>query len=293
MNNTKVQVITHLDLDGVVSYLVLCWLYGKKLDVLPTTPRKLQEDYAKLESSKTWDKLWVVDLDVSAIGEQIDKENTIIFDHHKTNLYSFKKAKTNIAEYSSCSKLLYDKIWSGQVKELDVARKTLIALADDWDSNKKTTNLSHELNIVFHAMSNKFHSFVEEYYNGFKPFDKFQTNTIALYNKHCKEYTNLIKPYIGVVDFVDQKEVKVAAVFCDKFVQECCDHVLAKYDVDVAIAVMLQTQRIAVRRNSNNTKIDVSQFVQRIASGGGHAAAAGGSLTEDFIEFTKMLKLSE
>jgi oligoribonuclease NrnB/cAMP/cGMP phosphodiesterase (DHH superfamily) len=60
--------------------------------------------------------------------------------------------------------------------------------------------------------------------------------------------------------------------------------------VDVAIAVLLDQKRIAVRRNSNNTSVDVSKFVQRIASGGGHAAAAGGNITEEFMEFTKMLK---
>ena len=62
-----------------------------------------------------------------------------------------------------------------------------------------------------------------------------------------------------------------------------------KYSVDVAIAVMVDQKRIAVRRSNSNSKIDVSKFVQRIASGGGHESAAGGNLTEEFIEFTKLL----
>jgi oligoribonuclease NrnB/cAMP/cGMP phosphodiesterase (DHH superfamily) len=53
---------------------------------------------------------------------------------------------------------------------------------------------------------------------------------------------------------------------------------------------LIDQKRIAVRRSSNNTTVDVSKFVQRIASGGGHEAAAGGNLTDEFIEFTKMLK---
>ena len=75
MSNQKIQVITHTDLDGCVSYLVLCWLYGKKLDIIGTTPAKLEQDFDKLVASgKTWDKLYFLDLDVSKIGEKIDQK---------------------------------------------------------------------------------------------------------------------------------------------------------------------------------------------------------------------------
>lgn len=136
-------------------------------------------------------------------------------------------------------------------------------------------------------MSDKFNSFVEDYYNGFVPFDKFKQNTITLYKKHKLEYINQLTPFFGSIEFEGIKDVKVGAVFCDKYVQECCEWLLQ--DCDVAIAVILNQKRIAVRRNKNNSTVDVSKFVQRIASGGGHEAAAGGSLTDEFIEFTKML----
>ena len=99
-----------------------------------------------------------------------------------------------------------------------------------------------------------------------------------------------LTPFIGNIEFEGKKDIKVGAVFCNKFVQECCDWLFTKHSVDVAIAVLMDQKRIAVRRNSNCDKIDVSKFVQRIASGGGHEAAAGGNLTDEFVEFTKMLK---
>jgi oligoribonuclease NrnB/cAMP/cGMP phosphodiesterase (DHH superfamily) len=291
MNNQKIQVVTHTDLDGVCSYLVLCWLYGKKLDVIGTTPMKLEQDYDKLvESRKTWDKLYFLDLDVSKIGDKIDQKTTVILDHHKTNLYQFKNAIARIYNETSCAKLIYDTFFKASGKTITPAQKTLIALADDWDSNTKATPLSESLNIVYHSMSNKFNSFVEDYYEGFRPFDKFKENTILLYKKHRKEYIDTLNPFFGNIEFEGQKNVKVGAVFCNKFVQECCDWLFKKFEVDVAIAVLIDQKRIAVRRSSNNTTIDVSKFVQRIASGGGHEAAAGGNLTDEFIEFTKMLK---
>ena len=139
-------------------------------------------------------------------------------------------------------------------------------------------------------MSDKFNSFVEDYYKGFEPFDKFKQNTILLYKKHREEYLCSLKPFVGEVEFDGQKNIKVGALFCEKYVQECCDFLFKKHNVDVAIAVILNQKRIAVRRNSNNTTIDVSKFVQRIANGGGHEAAAGGNLTDEFAEFTKLLK---
>lgn len=288
MTNQKIQVVTHTDLDGVVSYLVLCWWYGKKLDVLGTTPMKLEQDYDKLAASKTWDKIYFLDLDVSKIGDKIDHKNTIILDHHKTNLYQFKNAIARIFNETSCAKLIYDTFFKGTGKSITSAQKTLIALADDWDSATKATPLSESLNIVYHSMSNKFNSFVEDYYEGFVPFDKFKQNTITLYKKHRTEYIDSLTPFFGKIEFEGQKNVKVGAVFCDKFVQECCDWLLK--DCHIAIAVILNQKRIAVRRHPDVLDIDVSKFVQRIAGGGGHEAAAGGNLTEEFMEFAKMLK---
>lgn len=289
--NKNIGCVVHTDLDGVVSYLVLCWLYGRKLDVVGTTPAKLEQDFDKLVSSgKTWDRLYFLDLDVSKIGDKIDHESTVILDHHKTNIYPFKNAVVRIYNETSCSKVIYDTFFNNTSKQLTSSQKTLIALADDWDSATKATPLSESLNIVYHSMSNKFNSFVEDYYDGFVPFDKFKQNTIFLYKKHKKEYLDSLNPFIGTVDFNGQSDVKVGAIFCDKFVQECCDFLFTQFGVDVAIAVLMDQKRIAVRRNSNNTQIDVSKFVQRIASGGGHEAAAGGNLTDEFVEFTKMLK---
>lgn len=286
-NNQRVHVVVHSDLDGVVSYLVLCWLYGRKLDVTSTTPMKLEQDYDKFVAPKNPDRLFFLDLDVSKIGEKIDCKNTVILDHHKTNLFSFQNAIARIYNETSCAKLVYDTFFKDTNKTLSSAQKTLIALADDWDSATKATPLSESLNIVYHSMSDKFNSFVDDYYEGFKPFDKFKQNTIALYKKHRSEYISSLNPFFGNIEFEGHKDVRVGAVFCDKYVQECCDWLLQ--DCDVAIAVLLNQKRIAVRRNSNNTSIDVSKFVQRIANGGGHAAAAGGNLTDEFVEFTKML----
>ena len=289
MQTIEHTVFFHKDLDGIVSYLVLCWALHKKLSYIATTPLKLEQDFDRWSEKNKSSNIIFLDLDVSKLGDKIDSSTTTIFDHHKTNLYAFKHAKTRIYNETSCAKLVYDSLFKNQTVKPTNAQKTLIALADDWDSNTKATPLSEQLNIVYHSFANKVESFIEDYYNGFHPFDKFKLNTIQLYKKHCREYLNSLNPYFGDIVFQDQK-IKIGAVFCNQFVQECCDFLFEKYKVDVSIAVLVDQKRIAVRRSPLNTQTDVSKFVQRIAGGGGHEAAAGGNLTEDFIEFTKLLK---
>jgi len=291
--NKEPIVIMHSDLDGLTSYLVLCWALGKKLSYAVSTPMKLEEDVDKLLARTTEDTpLYFLDLDVSKVGNKIDRTNVTIIDHHKTNIFPFKNAKTTIVNFSSCAKLIYKNLIETNNITITTAQKTLIALADDWDSNTRATPLSEDLNIVYHSTKNKVASFLEDYYEGFKPFDKFKTNTVLLYKKHRKEYLDTLKPFIGVVEF-EGTPVQVGSVFCDKYVAECCDYLFEKYKVEVAIAVMVEQKRIAVRRAPTNHLVDVSKFVQRVANGGGHAAAAGGNITEEFIEFTKMLKPAE
>ena len=119
MNNQDIHVFTHSDLDGVVSYLVLCWVYNKRLSVTPTTPMKLDQDYNKfIDSNKQYDKLYFLDLDVSKIGEKIDNKNTVVLDHHKTNLYSFKNAIVRIYNETSCAKLIYDAFFKSSEKKI-------------------------------------------------------------------------------------------------------------------------------------------------------------------------------
>ena len=285
-------VFYHCDIDGIVSYLVLCWHLGKKIPYVATTPMRLEDDWIKWEkeNSGSNSRLYFLDLDVSKIGESIDFPSTLIIDHHKTNIYPFKKATAVIYDETSCAKQVHKVFFKDRNNtSLTNAQKTMIALADDYDSWTKATPLSEELNIVFHSLSNKVESFIEDYWDGFKPFDKFKSNTIFLYKKNRAEYLKTLKPFIGEIE-MQGEPTKVAAVFSDKYISECCDHMFDKYNVDIAIAVMVGKKRIAVRRHPDNTKVDASKFVQRIAGGGGHEAAAGGNLTEEFMEFTKMLK---
>lgn len=281
-------VFFHGDLDGVVCYLLMCWAANCRLNYVVTTPMKLRDDFRIWKDKKTEERVYFVDLDVTSIASEIDEDRYTIFDHHKTNVYNFKVAKSKITNESSCAKLIYNLIFKDK-NLLSKEQQLLVALANDWDSGKKENPLSEELNIVFHNTTDKYNSFIEDYYRGFKPFDKFKKNIVLLYKRHCEEYLNKLTPFFGDV-VIEGNLTKVGAVFCEKYVTECCDELFKKHNVDVAIAVLMSKKRIAVRRHPENKNTDISLFVQKIAFGGGHEAAAGGTLTEEFIEFTKLLR---
>jgi len=68
-------VMTHSDIDGLVSYLVLCWALGKKLSYAVSTPMKLEEDVNKLLArADESTPLYFLHLDVSKVGDKIDRK---------------------------------------------------------------------------------------------------------------------------------------------------------------------------------------------------------------------------
>jgi oligoribonuclease NrnB/cAMP/cGMP phosphodiesterase (DHH superfamily) len=288
--NKKSFCVFHGDLDGIVSYLVLCWFYNYKIPFLATTPSKLETDFNNsFQVIKDYEKVYFLGLDVTKIGSYIDSKQTVIFDNVKNQtLFSFQNAFVRIYNETSCAKLVYDSLFKTTNKTITNNQKTLIALADDWSSQSNRTPLSRGLNIIYHSLTNKFNSFIEDYFEGFVPFDKFKENTITLYKKHCNLHLNNLKYFSGIVTF-EEKPIKVVAVFSDKYIEECCEFIFNLHNPELAIVVMLEQKRIAVRRNKHVDNIDVRQFVQKIASGGGSEHAAGGYLTEEFQEFTKLL----
>lgn len=279
-------VYFHADLDGIVSYLTLCWYLNQKLEYVATTTGRLKEDWSKHKHRDS--KIYFLDLDVSSIGEEIDRKGVFIFDHHKTNSYEYINAVPFIYNETSCSKLIHNTLSKVKSVKLTNAQKTLIALADDVDSYTNATPISNDLNIVYHNTHKKVESFIEDYWDGFKPFDKYKLNIISSYKRRLKEHLkalSLFKSNKGIV--IDGKEYSAGAVFSEDFIQESSEYVFKKLPVDIAIVVMISKNRIAVRRNRLNDTADVSKFVQEIANGGGHEAAAGGELTKEFMELAK------
>ena len=58
----------------------------------------------------------------------------------------------------------------------------------------------------------------------------------------------------------------------------------------MGIVVNLKTQSVSFRR-AKNSAINVAKLAAKVADGGGHEAAAGGKLSDNFLNFTKIFKI--
>jgi len=292
MAESKDIIFTHKDLDGVVSYITLGWILNYKPKIYSTTPNTMLENLKGwLMNNKYEDyrKVFFLDLDTSILGDLIDKENVVIIDHHATNTFEYKNAKTLIKNYTSCAKLLQDTM--GKDKPFTNAQKVLIALADDYDCAAKKTPVSYDLNIVFHGTNKKIESFIENYWEGFKPFDKFQQNMINLYKSSRDEYVNQDRAIFGGVMKIKDTEYKVVSTVSNDYVQEMADYLIDKYQADVVFIVITRSGKVTLRKKKG-CELDLSKLAERLCDGGGHKDASGGSATtEAFQLFTKTLRL--
>ena len=60
------------------------------------------------------------------------------------------------------------------------------------------------------------------------------------------------------------------------------------YDADIGIVVNVNSGSVSFRRSSK-CNLSMSELAKKIANGGGHGAAAGGTITDTFLNFTKSL----
>ena len=292
MSTSKDIIFTHKDLDGVASYLTLSWILGYKPAIYPTTPATMRDNVLGwLKNNKFTDyrKVFFLDLDTSELGDLIDVENVVVIDHHATNTFEYKRAKTKIENYTSCAKLLKDTL--GKNVEFTDPQRVLIVLADDYDSASNKTPISYELNIVFHATTDKINSFIENYSKGFKPFDKFQKNMINLYINSRDEFLNSKRDvYSGSLPTKDGT-YKVVSAISNDYIQELAEHLLKKHESDIVFIIMPRGGKVSIRKK-DSCKMDLSKLAEKLCDGGGHACAAGGSaMTESFQMFSGTLNL--
>lgn len=285
----NILIYTDNDLDGAGSALVLKWYFETIANVVieetgeSTLVSKLK---AKGESLETFDKVFICDLALTAdLIPHVDRENFVIFDHHidhsklKNN---YKKAKAILKPYSSCSKLIYDSFLSKL--SLTQEQISLIDLIDQYDSYKMKDTTALKLNAIFYIYNNpKVPKFIESFNNGIRGFNIQEKNSITLFFKKLKEQLNGSEIFEGQI-----KDYKVVATFASYAINEVAHALIVKHKADIGIVVNTDNQTVSFRR-SKTSEVDVSILARKFCNGGGSVGAAGGTLTEQFGNLTKLL----
>lgn len=294
--NQKLKAFTHYDLDGAVSALVVNWFLEKEVEVKALTEQMLDQEVSKLLTEiDSYKKIFFLDLNVCRYKERIDRDNVFICDHHIDSLEckdDFKSAKVFVNKAGSTALLLYKilgNFYKGK-KELNKDQKLLIALANDYDSyTLKMKKVSIGLNTIFwNLQGDKVNKFIELFKNGFRPFTAEENKIIDYYNTRIEKFLKEEQVFKGNKIRIQGKERVVVSVFADFAINEISHALIEKYNADISIILNPKTQKLSFRRSSNSD-INLDKFAKYIANGGGHEASAGGTITEQYMEFTKLL----
>jgi oligoribonuclease NrnB/cAMP/cGMP phosphodiesterase (DHH superfamily) len=301
VNLNKIYVFTDFDLDGVASLLMLHWaLNAKPGQILfkTTTISNFRREFLSWldqNNINDFDKIYILDLDVSKHADLVDRKNIEIIDHHLTHvkaLGEYKNAITNIIETTSCAKLMYN-TFKNKI-ELKPEQKYFIALADDYDCYQFKLKESYELNCLYtntQKTNTKVRAeiFLEKYYNGFKTFSAQEKAIIKEFVDRKNKAIAVLQIYKGTVSIAGKDRV-VYGTHGNKFVNEICDYVLNTHPADIVFFINTDNSHVSFRKNKK-CEIDLSKLAAKLCDGGGHEYAAGGRATESFLNFTKLLEI--
>jgi len=290
----KYFVWTHYDLDGVVSYLNVRWGLNKPIPYKTSTPKNFREDFTQWlvhNNIEDYDKIFILDLDVSDNKDLIDRKNFMIIDHHESHVKNsdYKRATAIIKEYKSAAELVYKVFKKLTDVKLTTEQKKLILFASDYDSYTLDLEDSSKLNTLFWNTSKGFESFVRNFSKGFHGYSLEQENIIKFYVQKLLQLKEQIKVYANKIK-IQGKERYVCATFAEKNTNEIADILMNEYNAEIAFVVNVKSNHVSIRRPKNVTDVNLSILAESLIDGAGHQYASGGVVTKKFCEFTKLLK---
>jgi oligoribonuclease NrnB/cAMP/cGMP phosphodiesterase (DHH superfamily) len=296
----NIYVFTDIDLDGATSLLVLHWALNAKpgdIKFTPVTVSNFRKEYLKwLESDSisNYDNVVFLDLDVSNHIDLIDNKKSLVIDHHSTHvraLSGYNQADvSHVVETTSCAKLMY--VTYKDSLKLSDKQKYLIALANDYDCYQLKLAETYDLNCAFsntqRTLENtRTHKFVERFYNGFDGLNTQEKNIVKEYKTGRDTLINSLQVFSGNVS-ISKQNVLVTGTTGTKYTNDVCDYLLKKYNSDIVFFVNTSSTHVSFRKKKECT-IDMSKLAAKLCDGGGHEYAAGGKITDTFMEFVKQL----
>ena len=284
----NIQVWTDTDLHGAGATLVLKWLYkdAKTFSINDVTEYTFTGKFkGASQTLDHYDRVYIVDLDLTP--EQIklaDRDNVVIVDIHKNHINNkslYKKAKVILEDHPSTPDLIYDK-FSNHLQHLTDKQLLMIEYIGTYDWYNTKYKESLKLNAIYYNLNSpKTENFISAFSDGFRDFTIHEKNAIKLYFKKFKDQIDTGQVFTGMI-----KDYSIVATFANYAINELAHFLIKKYNTDISIIVNTQAKTVSFRR-SKEANVDVSILATKLCDGGGHAAAAGGKITEQFANLTK------
>jgi hypothetical protein len=277
----KVFTWVNSDLDGVGSTILLGNMFsnfkyrniffGDFQETFTEWWENCRDDY---------DKIFIV-------GMPLDQTMVNKLDDRKIIFVSDMKDRPNVfdstliqEETTSCTKLLYQK-FKDKI-DFPVNLKKLFAYVDDYNSYDLKHEETKYLNALYRKSGgSKFQKFVNRFWKGFDGFTDSEKEKAEKFFKELDEELENLEIYQG-----EFKGFKVLSTFSKFSVNELSHALLDNYEVDVVIVVNPDTKFVSLRK-AKDSKASAQMMAENLCDGGGSEFAAGGGITQKFIEFTQ------
>lgn len=298
MNNKKIHVCVHLDLDGGASAICIInhikQKYGMHTEYnLHFATYKNIEYYIErlLDHPETIEKLFIADIHISPeLAKDVYQElgdRFILLDHHDSakNLIGIPNCIISTSGKMCGAAMCYKYLLKDVGLEYKHLTK-LVALANDYDLWKHLlpNNIAKNMNYIFyHYWGEKF---VERFQMGFDRFTKEEQSIIDQKWKDIEESFTTTK-FIDVLenDPLHKNKFCVIPVSDNKDgeVNELCEYALKKLNYHIVMYVNSKKRKVSVRTSSRVLEkgLHVGNFNMENAWGGGHPTAGGFSYYDD------------
>lgn len=290
-------LIVNQDLDGAGCYTVYTWFNKTNAQVFFVTQKKAEsmiKGFFDHNSLTDFKQITILGLDVSGFETYLDCKNVVIITaHNKMNelKYNFKLATAISKIDGSATRLafnIYKKLYP-DIKPTE-HQKLLVVLIDDAVSRTYSLKQSKQLESLYWNSKSfeRVFNFYSEFKNGFFQFNDFQLRQIEFHQKKCETIIDSLALYHTNLP-INNKKYIFYATFAEGCFQEVADHLFNNYNADIVAVVSMEASKVYFRR-SKVCDAKVNKLAKTLCDGDGYEYAASGSLTDKFVEFTKLLK---
>lgn len=291
MIKQKISIWTDIDLDGAMSRLMFMWLYPKaEFDFNCARSTTLKDEYLNWQKTHKlgdYDRVIFADLDTRDIEKYIDEDNVEIYDHHESHVNDsadrYKHIKVKRITNNKCAATAIYNEHKELLTHLTHEQVKLLVLVADYDSYTLKYKESLNLNIVYWGYTgNRIEKFCADFKNGFSGFTQHQNNSIIIYYKKLESLIAELDIYTG-----RYKDYTAACCFCTTAHNDIASYVIKATGAQIAMLINPKTQTVSFRKREEDVKISMADIAYDLCRGGGHDGAAGGPITEEFLEYTK------
>lgn len=261
--------LTHKDLDGVVCAILIQEYARQKnfnYEVHPCTYRDIEEIYRGIPNYNGLLKEQVIVLsDISFNKEPLDigeYSNIMLIDHHPTAHSKIKSQKLVLDGPAAC-KLCFD-LFTDMGAKYDVKFKTLMELANDYDTFTHKYPLSKQLNYIY-------------FYHGFKAFMQRFSQGMSLFTDMEKDHLAWKKMEIEKIlaELEIQKiNDKIAFVVANKEIDEVAQHIYTNLGYTYVMLYKPSAKAVSFRSRKDAKMEDLGGWLHFLGLGGGHKHAA-------------------